>query len=814
MILYPTKAHITRQINDIHLPPNTTREVEIIGLSPTVDEHSIRCEGQGNENAVKVTVMDMSVQLVPNRELFEAGDSDMSDDEEDGENTEDEDPNGWKNDTVKLRERELDHLGWQLTEQNEVVKQAEERLATWERFNKSVSAHKMKADQMSDVDARYEQHRMKIFKAQLIATKRIAQLEKEIEEKERQVERAGREARRQREKIEKAKRKEKSRKQWKKWDKKKEAEYVRNERLRYWPKKVYKVTLLLECSSLDSADSSRRNSVGSVTLASSQPVAIRDPEKMGFSSSVSSSSASLALSYITIEAGWTPRYDLSISSVNKTATITYRAEYANRTSETWKDTKLAFSTSQTNYQGLDDVVPFLHSWRIKLSRYENGDGGILSPEERMRGDGPKEAAFDRAEVFGRVDENLVSIRKRSRPENLLDAPAVWEASEGSYAAKANPPIMSSSRRESSLNLHLGHTISSHGHASGRVQASMDAYGPESRKKEIIYLNGPKAGRRSGLGGNKGARGSLVVRGLEKVKLHRSPSGRETTSEAPEKSYTSHEGGNVYGAEEDPSDGENDEKEDELLNFESSAWEDNGLTATYDVPGTRTLEPSSQTRRHKIASLHAANIHLSHICVPKLRSATFLRAKVRNPSSSVTLLKGSAGVTLDGSFLGTMNLPRVSPGEVFDVSLGVDPAIHVNYPKPSVHRSTQGIVFNKESAQVFSRSIWLDNTRSEQVGILVLDQVPVSEDERLRVGITTPVGLVNEGDSVDAGEAAKQPGKTAARAGGKNGKWGTAVAKLQKNGEIAWTVKLEGGKGVLLKLQYEARLPRGEKIVPT
>jgi hypothetical protein len=181
---------------------------------------------------------------------------------------------------------------------------------------------------------------------------------------------------------------------------------------------------------------------------------------------------------------------------------------------------------------------------------------------------------------------------------------------------------------------------------------------------------------------------------------------------------------------------------------------------------------------------------------------------------VTLLRGSAGVTLDGSFLGNMNLPRVSPGEVFDVSLGVDPAIHVNYPKPTVRRSTQGIaLINKESAQLFERSVWLDNTGSEAVEILVLDQVPVSEDERLRVNIVTPSGLVNEGDSAGTGEAARPSGsKAVPGSGDKKEGWGSAVAKLQKMGEIAWMVKLEGGKGVLLKLVYEAKLPPSERIV--
>jgi uncharacterized protein (TIGR02231 family) len=254
----------------------------------------------------------------------------------------------------------------------------------------------------------------------------------------------------------------------------------------------------------------------------------------------------------------------------------------------------------------------------------------------------------------------------------------------------------------------------------------------------------------------------------------------------------------------------------MLEFSESTWEDNGLTTTYEIPQPRTLPPSSQTRRHKIASLTAPNITLSHTAVPKLRSSAFLQAKIRNPSSNITLLKGTAGVTLDSSFLGNMDLPRVSPGQVFQLSFGVDPAIQISYPKPSIKRTTQGI-FSKESSQVFTRNIWITNTKSVPVDVIVLDQIPVSEDEHLKIDITFPRGLIKEGDVVNAGISSKEAvaGTTSPASISKSAeslKWGSAVARLKKNGEVAFAAKLESGRGCLLKLEYEARLPSNDRIV--
>src|SRR5688572_9824911 len=75
--LYPARAHITRDIHDILLKPGAN-EVEIYGLSPSVDEHSIQIEGKG-----AATIADMTVELVPNREIFEEEYSDDSDTESD-----------------------------------------------------------------------------------------------------------------------------------------------------------------------------------------------------------------------------------------------------------------------------------------------------------------------------------------------------------------------------------------------------------------------------------------------------------------------------------------------------------------------------------------------------------------------------------------------------------------------------------------------------------------------------------------------------------------------------------------------------------
>lgn len=212
-------------------------------------------------------------------------------------------------------------------------------------------------------------------------------------------------------------------------------------------------------------------------------------------------------------------------------------------------------------------------------------------------------------------------------------------------------------------------------------------------------------------------------------------------------------------------------------------------------------------------------------IGKLRQVAFLKARMRN-ASKISLLKGPLGLTLDGSFLGQASFPRVSSGESFSLPLGVDPAISISYPKPTVRRSQSGI-FSKEDSNVFTRTVVITNTKHNgPVELTVLDQVPVSEDERLKIDIINPRGLKVGGEGVRTGQSsftaapanvgsASNVRASAYGADGSasnNNKWGTAVATTKKGGEVLWSVRLNSGQGVKLVLEYEATFPGGESIV--
>lgn len=248
-----------------------------------------------------------------------------------------------------------------------------------------------------------------------------------------------------------------------------------------------------------------------------------------------------------------------------------------------------------------------------------------------------------------------------------------------------------------------------------------------------------------------------------------------------------------------------EEEKEALDFQESLVGESGFTTTYEIPGQKTLAPKSNATKQRIARVNFANVVFSHTVVAKYKAAAHLSAKLQN-TSKLTLLRGPVGVTLDGSFMGRTTLPRCGAGgEFISLSLGVDPAIRVAYAPPEVRRATTGY-FSHEEIKIYTRTIRIENTRtsaSKHTKLLVRDQVPVSSVDKLRVELLEPEGLVPGGEKKECGEAGRDQDKDS---------WGSADAKLHKDGEITWLVALRPGKSVKLGMEYLVGTPIGDHAV--
>ena len=798
------------------------------------------------------------MELLPNREIFQDiyPDTDEEDksttDDDDDDNSDDADDDADK-ETPELKEmrRKIEALGDDIKRAREVVSSAESRLKILDAYGKMLDRKRG-----VDIDAGmevYRTERAKVFVDHMQGsvearelTEAMAELNKEEAKLVRQQVKAADKARRARERRREAKRKEQAKVHRRKAEARKEKLRVQREREKYWPRKCYTVRITLDAAtggggsgSAYTPSSSRRTSIASVTELA-KPAAAEQPSEEaaedGKDKDAAGPTCDLSISYVTSAAFWSPTYDLQLSTTTNTATLCFDAQLTNTTSEAWTGCKVVLSTSQTTFSGLNDTIPTLVPWRVKLQRGYGYDAILNSREElahRSTWQAQQNALVTnqkpRHELFGVGPESQTmatvvgsgATSMNSHMNNLLkDAGVVARARNmGLKSAGFN----SNNNNNNNNNNNDNPFGAGSGFGGSGMQMQMQhqqqmqpqtapgasAFGSSTRSAALFGSsnNFPRPILPSSMPQVHAAPPAPAVAPMPMARhsnTNRNDSGDEEVEA---------DAGTLFEEAVPP-------PPQPELEFQESSFEETGMTTTYDLPGVKTLAPGSTASKQRVARITFQNVVFSHTVVAKYKPVAYLRAKLKN-GSKLTLLKGTAGLTLDGSFMGRTTLPRCSAGDTFPLSLGIDPAIRVVYPKADVKRATTGL-FTKEDSNAYKRSVTISNTRAsagKPVTLLVLDQVPVSEDEKLRVELQQPRGVSVGGTPVAAGvgmvaagSSGGRPAITATASSGGAKDWGTATATLKKAGEVVWDVKLNAGRTVKLDLEYDVSAPTGEGVI--
>ncbi|GIC90957.1 uncharacterized protein Aud_007395 [Aspergillus udagawae] len=736
--LTPLRATVVREFQTTIQPGQN--EITILGLDPQVDPDSIRVDGSGS-----ATITDIQTDKVPRREKFEDVYPEESDNElSDVLETDSDEDFGIDDSELEAVRKEIAEVEAALAKArgNQSMSLAVSNMM--EGYGKNLNMENADASKLNEFLQLYVQQHS-------VECKRHHESTVEIREAERSLERLNRKRARLETSYNKAKeaalkdvRKERKKRLREREEKKKKQQQLRNERKRFWTHTVSQVVVHLDSQSMMTPGSSRRSSI---------------VEKAGSSTDVID--VTLRLTYVIPGPRWVSRYDLRISTPSSSARLTYRAEFHNSCSETWRDAQVTLSTSQASFSGLDERIPQLQGWHIKL---DPNNAGQPSWNNILRSlDEPGQPLQAHAKL---LKQQFAEMQKANQ-QRLNNVPqAQMQAPQFALGAQFGPP------RSAAPTALFG---------SSNAEQQMQTQ--QQTMIERVTERGERLGSQPAFG--RPAFGMA----MSAQRPAAAPFGNSPFNTA---------GSNTNNEDDDGGDDEDDDDDSQTLaagslEHQDSVKQDYGLTTTYNLPGRRTLVPSSVHRRHVLAELDLKSMTLTHIIVPKIRAAAFLRARIQN-TSSVTILRGQAGMTVDGTFLGTTSLPNCAPNDAFNISLGVDPSILVTYAKPSVRRVGGGF-FSKEHTAVFRRTCWVKNTKSIAVDLIVSEQVPLSEDDKLRVQILEPKGLEKEGDQVKMAMESK----------------GRGTVSLAKNGEVKWMLKLQPGKDIRLTLEYEARVPQGSQV---
>ncbi|KAA0188719.1 hypothetical protein FBUS_01399, partial [Fasciolopsis buskii] len=158
--------------------------------------------------------------------------------------------------------------------------------------------------------------------------------------------------------------------------------------------------------------------------------------------------------------------------------------------------------------------------------------------------------------------------------------------------------------------------------------------------------------------------------------------------------------------------------------------------TFEVEHPPSLiRGTGEPHRVKLGELEFRPI-LEYITIPKLLPKAFLRARMHN-TSEFALLEGPANVYIDNCFNGQTQIPATIVQEELVCNLGVDSGVHITYKPRHKYKKAGSHIGGKTISITFTQIICITNTYPRSLCILVIDQLPVCTEDKVKVQLLEP-----------------------------------------------------------------------------
>ncbi|RKP10714.1 hypothetical protein THASP1DRAFT_27514 [Thamnocephalis sphaerospora] len=392
------------------------------------------------------------------------------------------------------------------------------------------------------------------------------------------------------------------------------------------------------------------------------------------------------LSYVVYGASWTPRYDVRVRSNREQLELHYMAEVSQDTGEAWENVRMKLSTAMPSLQS--SVPERVRPWRIGLqAAYKNFTQPSLFGQPASRPVG-----FGSAQQQQQLQLQQQLLRQQQAQQQQAQA----QARSGVPPPPPPPPP-----HPIAAAVPAGRAVSAFGQSSGisEVATTTSLFGSAAAPSQSSDFRGG-----FGFGG--------------------APQNNDDSSAADEE-------------EEEEEDYDDSNETDSVLAPAHAAALHTGMMAAFEVKADATV-PSDKAPHRVTISVLDIKAKFVHVAFPKIAGAhVYLRAFAKN-DTELPLFPGACNIYVDGSYVTKSRIERVACGERFTCPLGADPAVSIVYPARRKRMSTSGFL-DKVRTQKIEQSIKLHNGRGRPIFVQVFDQLPVCDEERLRVQLTTPAG---------------------------------------------------------------------------
>jgi len=202
----------------------------------------------------------------------------------------------------------------------------------------------------------------------------------------------------------------------------------------------------------------------------------------------------------------------------------------------------------------------------------------------------------------------------------------------------------------------------------------------------------------------------------------------------------------------------------------------GVSVLFKISGVKDI-PSTKEGSDILIGSWELSPDYSYITVPKASSYAYLRAKVKN-ETAYPFLSGSVGVFVGHDYLGKSSIKNIAPSEEFELSLGIDEGIKVKRELVKKYREKTGVVSKKEKVSYIYR-IEVESYKKRRCSVTVVDQLPVSQTEEIKV---EEIKLKPKPDERD------------------------------EKGILKWNITLDPGKKAEIEIGFSVEYPRGSRVM--
>jgi uncharacterized protein (TIGR02231 family) len=169
------------------------------------------------------------------------------------------------------------------------------------------------------------------------------------------------------------------------------------------------------------------------------------------------------------------------------------------------------------------------------------------------------------------------------------------------------------------------------------------------------------------------------------------------------------------------------------------------TQAWQVAGRVDVATDNQPHRFNLAT-HDLDVSLSARTVPRRQPTAWLYAQ-GDYDGEAPLPPGMATLYQDDTLVGQVRFGGVAPGGELASSFGVDDRITVEHELLEDERATEGMI-RKSTVLTRSYRISVTSGHARPIDLTVLDQMPVSRDERIEVSLTNATTPPDERDVDD------------------------------------------------------------------